>query len=439
MTDSMTMNRTMNDVQTTSAAGGLLSGLVKILLSIGVTLLILIGLLPVTLLFPITAVPPLLAGALLLIDLGAILALLRLPKNALTINAVLLVIFTVAALAVFLSQQFATTPLITDAEGNVVPGSIASLETVELNGSEQWVSIRGHSTDLPVLLFLAGGPGGSELAMTRKYLGELEKHFIIVNWDQPGTGKSYGAVPFDELTPERYVEDAHALTLYLRERFDKEQIYIFGESWGSIPGVWLVQQYPEHYAALITTGHMVDPVENDIEMYDFAVELLTQQGRTDAIATLEENGPPPYPSDVVIGKFGAINDVINSYMHSHAHGEGTGHNLLFDSLGAPEYGLVDKVNWALGLARTFSTVYPQLYEVDFRTQATELNVPVYFIHGRWDANASGKLLEEYYSILEAPHKELIWFEDSAHTPSWDEPQHFVDVMVNTVLAETQTQ
>jgi len=62
---------------------------------------------------------------------------------------------------------------------------------------------------------------------------------------------------------------------------------------------------------------------------------------------------------------------------------------------------------------------------------------VYFIRGRWDVNSINALAEEYFAILEAPHKELIWFEDSAHTPMWDEPAHFVDVTVNTVLAQTQ--
>lgn len=44
---------------------------------------------------------------------------------------------------------------ITDAAGKPLPGSIATLETVTLNDSEQWVSIRGQDVTKPVLLFLA--------------------------------------------------------------------------------------------------------------------------------------------------------------------------------------------------------------------------------------------------------------------------------------------
>ena len=51
----------------------------------------------------------------------------------------------------------AQTPAITDAEGNPVPGSIASIERVKLGRVEQWLVIRGHNVDNPVLLFLSGG------------------------------------------------------------------------------------------------------------------------------------------------------------------------------------------------------------------------------------------------------------------------------------------
>jgi pimeloyl-ACP methyl ester carboxylesterase len=92
-----------------------------------------------------------------------------------------------------------------------------------------------------------------------------------------------------------------------------------------------------------------------------------------------------------------------------------------------------------GLYQSFTTVYPQLVDLDLREEATTLDVPIYMVLGRWDVNAIPALAEEYFNMIDAPHKQLIWFEDSAHTPSWDEPQHFTEVMVNTVLAETYPQ
>ena len=68
---------------------------------------------------------------------------------------------------------------------------------------------------------------------------------------------------------------------------------------------------------------------------------------------------------------------------------------------------MDKINHTRGLIRSFEVVYPQLQDIDFTTQAAKLDVPVYIFVGRDDVNAMSSLVEEYFNILEAPHKELI--------------------------------
>ena len=100
----------------------------------------------------------------------------------------------VSAAAVIASQYFAHTPPILGPDGAPVPGSIAVLEKVDLNGSNQWISIRGQDVNKPILLFLAGGPGGSQLVTERRSLAGLEQHFVVVNWEQPGAGKSFDAL-----------------------------------------------------------------------------------------------------------------------------------------------------------------------------------------------------------------------------------------------------
>lgn len=60
----------------------------------------------------------------------------------------------------FFTQFTAYTPPIRDASGSVVPGSIAELEQVELNGRKEWISIRGYDQGKPILLFLAGALAG---------------------------------------------------------------------------------------------------------------------------------------------------------------------------------------------------------------------------------------------------------------------------------------
>lgn len=94
------------------------------------------------------------------------------------------------------------------------------------------------------------------------------------------------------------------------------------------------------------------------------------------------------------------------------------------------------MNWFRGILDTLNIVYPQLWDVDFRTQATGLQVPVYFLIGRHDINAPVLLTEDYFRVVDAPQKEIVWFEHLGHAP-WDsERERFVDVVSNKVLRET---
>jgi pimeloyl-ACP methyl ester carboxylesterase len=65
-----------------------------------------------------------------------------------------------------------------------------------------------------------------------------------------------------------------------------------------------------------------------------------------------------------------------------------------------------------------------------------LQVPVYFLEGRFDVQAMTSPVERYYQVLQAPHKELIWFDQSGHTPTGYESNKVVDALVNHILPQT---
>jgi proline iminopeptidase len=117
------------------------------------------------------------------------------------------------------------------ADGRTVPGSIAVHEQVRLGGADQWISIRGRSVDNPVLLYLSGGPGGSDLGYVR-YRPGLEDHFTVVVWEQRGTGMSYPSIdPTSRMTLDQMVSDGIQLSRLLTRRFDER-----GSIWSPTPG-----------------------------------------------------------------------------------------------------------------------------------------------------------------------------------------------------------
>jgi pimeloyl-ACP methyl ester carboxylesterase len=323
-----------------------------------------------------------------------------------------------------ISQLTAFTPRIVDENGNMPENSISKLIKLDLNGRKQWISIRGWNKNAPVLLFLAGGPGGTQMAAVRHELAELEKHFIVVNWDQPGSGKSYYAEKTKNITAQTYIQDGHALTEYLKDRFSQEKIYLMGESWGSALGIFLVDKYPESYYAFIGTGQMVDFAETERIDYAKALEIAQSKGDTALIERLMANGEPPYYGNDVTWKSAVYLNYLSAYMAANPNIQNPGYN-TFRDVGSSEYGLLDKINFFRGIVNTFNHVYQQLYTIDMRTDYIKLDVPVCFFLGRHDVNAPTVLVEEYVQGLDAPDKRIIWFEHSGHSPWINEPEKFV--------------
>jgi pimeloyl-ACP methyl ester carboxylesterase len=364
-------------------------------------------------------------------DVALLIMQVRYPLASAGTLGVVAGLIAVSLIAIAASQFFAATPPITDAKGQPIPGSIAALEKVNINGTEQWISIRGHDVTKPILLNLGmGGPGGGGFS-TRSLYEPLEKDFLVVSWDEPGTGKAYHAIPISTLTVDRFVDDAYTLTIYLRERFHQDKIYVYGVSWSSIIGIKLIQQHPELFYAYIGNGQMVNTTENDIMGYEFALDYLEKKGDVKTLESLRRNGPPPYTGKNVTGRYVDFLDELNVYMGMPRLSVIVPIVPFF----ATEYGYVDKVNHTRGIIDSFDSVYPQLADLDFIQQAPKLDVPVYLFAGRYDVNAMYSIVEEYYNVLEAPHKELIWLE-GGHGLGGDNVQQFVDVMINKVLADT---
>jgi proline iminopeptidase len=61
---------------------------------------------------------------------------------------------------------------------------------IELGGEKQYVEMTGASDDLPVMLFLHGGPGWPQTPHLRYFNADLTDEMILVSWDQAGCGQS---------------------------------------------------------------------------------------------------------------------------------------------------------------------------------------------------------------------------------------------------------
>ncbi len=315
------------------------------------------------------------------------------------------------------------TPSIKDDRGKILPGSIASLEKIELGGLEQWINIRGKDRSNPVVLFLHGGPGMPMMYLAFKFQRPMEEHFVCIQWDQRGAGKSYSKnVPVESLTVEQILADAAELTQHIRDRFDKEKIYLVGHSWGTYIGMLLIQRFPKLFEAYVSIGQVVDDKRGREISDRYIREQALKMGNQEALDEMAED-PDGYREKWLFAFGGEL------------YGETSYTPFIKAGLQSPEYGLFDIYKVARGsIFSSQNMVYNAINGTIFQN-IHSVEVPVYFFTGRHDYTTPFELVELFYEQLKAPRKMLVWFDNSAHFPFYEEPQRFAQKMVDLVLAE----
>src|SRR6185436_4600182 len=171
----------------------------------------------------------------------------------------------------------------------------------------------------------------------------------------------------------------------------------------------------------------------ELESYRWTLEQARRDDDRRAIRALEKMGPPPYPGDWqastisqrrLLGRFGG---------EVHASRIGAFGLVLTSLLFSREYSLRDRLNFFRGIFDSMRLLWPELLRVDLTRAVPRLNVPVFFVEGRFDREAPSNLAARYFESLQAPAKELVWFDRSAHMPNWEERDRFTHMMLEKVL------
>jgi pimeloyl-ACP methyl ester carboxylesterase len=306
--------------------------------------------------------------------------------------------------------------------------SISTLEQMEINGSDNEILIRGKDKDNPVILFVHGGPGTSEIPYADKYQDLLESKFTVVNYDQRASGKSYHFFEdYSNLSPDILVEDLLAITDYITKRLGKEKVILIGHSYGTYIGMQAAYKAPEKYEAYVGIGQMSNIIESEIDNLNYTIEQAKNAGNRDDVIYLQglteniKNGDMFTPRNYVI-KYGGATRLIDNP-------DGDNMGMLLSS----EYNLLDVIRYNYGLTFSQNILLKDLTENPLPAIVTKLEVPVYFIMGKYDYMTSSNAAIKYFDMIEADKKEFISFEESAHYPQFEEEEKFYEWMYDTFI------
>lgn len=321
-----------------------------------------------------------------------------------------------------------------DENGDVIPGSISEKIRVNINGVEQGMFIKGLDQTKPILLFLHGGPGMPEYAISREYPMVLEKHFTVCWWEQRGAGLSYSKdVTLETMTFEQLIADVLEVTNYLCKRFDQQKIYLMAHSGGSFIGIQAVNKAPWLFHAYIAMSQITHQLESEKLAYHYMIEKFKLSGDHRMLEKFQQFSPEHLNTssyytmrDVPMHKLG-----IGTTRKMESVIRGVFWPVMFNE----EYTLKEKINIWRGkyFNTTTAGLWTKLCEEDLTSKIGKLDIPVYFLHGKYDYTTSYDLAKEYFIQLQSPQKGFYTFNESAHSPLFEEPERMHRILQQDVL------
>lgn len=288
--------------------------------------------------------------------------------------------------------------------------AINKQEAVEIGGIKQWIGIKGINDHNPVLLFLHGGPGNSSMRYGDRFTSELQKHFVVVQWDQRESDKTAKLNSSNQpITVALMVSDAVEMINYLRARFSKEKIYLMGHSWGGFLGLMVAVSHPDLLEAYFAVSPMVHQAESErlsLELMKSKAKRSNNQKEMNELARISipfQNGEQLYYHRKWLAKEMLTRAPLRPFVE--------------------------------GWARQWLALYNEASQMNFFLLAPEIKCPVYFLIGTRDYQTYFKLTEEYYKTLKAEKKGLFWFSNSAHNLNLTEPIRLQAIVISVLMSK----
>jgi pimeloyl-ACP methyl ester carboxylesterase len=306
-------------------------------------------------------------------------------------------------------------------------------------GGKQWISVRGLNRSNPVLVVMHGGPGTPLLPSAWAFQKPWEDFFTVVEWDQRGAGRNFVGLDTTN-TPVTWpmadlVGDARAIVDTVRALLGKPKVFVLGNSWGTAIGSAFVAAHPDRVHAFVGVGQ-VGLGDAETTLYNQMLAIARARGNDTAVRELEALAPYPHrDGDTPLAKMFAVRRW--SARLGGAFISATDIGMLYRSWDlSPDYRPEDHAARPAAARYSGSHVMgpggARVGKDNPRRPPTRFAVPVFVLQGRLDLYTSWISAKQWFEAVQAPRKQFITFERSAHFPFIDEPGRFLLTLVNEV-------
>ena len=307
------------------------------------------------------------------------------------------------------------------------PSGIDESMFVNVRGTEQWITIRGQDRNNPVLLVLHGGPGTALSPLATTFL-DYEKSWTVVQWDQPGAGKTFRRAG-DTIPPSTTIgsiaADGIVIAAVVGNRLRKDTVVLLGVSWGSVVGLEMARARPKLFTAYVGTGLFVHRDEGRAIAYERVLARARAQNNAEAIAALEAIGRPPHARPIDAR-------TQSQWTARFATGASTSAaDRVGELLLAPRQSLADVRSYFGGYVASDELF--DLGAMDLRTSGRDFAVPIVIIQGEEDYDTPVELARPYFDSITAPQKTFVTLADAGHTALVDNADAFLAALNEHVL------
>lgn len=296
---------------------------------------------------------------------------------------------------------------------NVLAQSQTRYDTLSVGDIKQVVSYSGIQ-DAPLILFLHGGPGSSRMKQADMFSADLQKKFMVVQWDQRGAGRTaalnQSPVP---VTLQLMENDTYEIIKILLKKFSQKKLYLVGESWGTVLGFRMAEKHPELLNAYIAFSPVINQTKSEQMLLDQL--KLKAKSESDTKAQEELN-----MVKIPFTDYGQMY-YLRKWMFSY-----DGHPFAEKDLPLLKQFMED---WS----KTWMPTWNEVMQKNLFRELPRINCPVYFFLGKKDLQTNFNVSKEYFEILKAPKKNIFIFENAGHSVLTEEAGEVQKIIINEIL------
>ncbi|MGN4423099.1 alpha/beta fold hydrolase [Bacillus cereus group sp. MYBK30-1] len=288
---------------------------------------------------------------------------------------------------------------------------------MNIRGKKLYVETHG-SPENKAVLYLHGGPGESCYSFSFHQAERLKESLYVIMLDQQGVCRSEEITEAESFMLRDLIEDCEAL----REELKVEKWSIIGHSFGGFLGLLYVSIYPNSIEKIIFEGPTFDFVLTSRSLLQKTAQLLKKHGKEkEAKECLDFSESNASPEELLEAYITLSGELEEKRMEIYENKEDKTDYSLYSDEEWEEFARRSEIHFKR--LKDEGEIYKSLL-----SKLKEVKSPMLLLVGQHDAVTCEKQILTFNQ--DTQNGKYIVFEESGHTPHYEEADRFAETVIH---------